>query len=321
MALSNRDRVGQGLDQLAKGLAPFVDESRARLRAARGMRRPLLKVITATTSSRTSCPRPRPFAASCTAPRAVRRPANTAFNEADTLRTLDTAVRLLRAVGAVPEAAAVDDALLNSTQLAPNGAAARWSGPASSCPAWRASGLKPWREVIRPHRDIIAGNFNASQFAANLYNVVIGKATREYLDPAEFFHRTYLTEGLKDLLDRAIRRISGDANASPIINLQTNFGGGKTHSMLALYHIFSATPTAEYPQEMQELADGADLRELGRRVTRVVISGQDLSPQLARRRTTARLSRPSGARSPGSWAVARRTTGWPERTRREPTRA
>ena len=45
--------------------------------------------------------------------------------------------------------------------------------------------------------DIRDGNFNASQFAANLYNVVHGKATPEYADPREFFRRTYLTEGLR----------------------------------------------------------------------------------------------------------------------------
>ena len=63
----------------------------------------------------------------------------------------------------------------------------------------------------------------------------------------EFFRRTYLTEGLQDLLAAAARRIGGDRNASPVVNLQTNFGGGKTHSMLALWHLLSGTPLTRVP--------------------------------------------------------------------------
>ena len=100
-------------------------------------------------------------------------------------------------------------------------------------------GLKPWREVLRPHEDVASGNFSASEFAADLYYVSRGEGSREYVDPVLFFRRTYLTEGLKDLLSRAARRIGGDVNASPVVNLQTNFGGGKTHSMLALWHLMS----------------------------------------------------------------------------------
>ena len=81
--------------------------------------------------------------------------------------------------------------------------------------------------------------------------------------PVEFFRRTYLTEGLQDLLTEAVRRVAGDMNASPVINLQTNFGGGKTHSMLALYHIFSAHRRAVSRRSVQDIADGADLHELG----------------------------------------------------------
>ena len=68
-------------------------------------------------------------------------------------------------------------------------------------------------------------------------------------------------------------------NASPVINLQTNFGGGKTHSMLALYHIFSGTPAADYPQEVRDLIGDVDLQRLGAGCAGSVISGQDLPPQ------------------------------------------
>src|SRR5699024_964127 len=117
-------------------------------------------------------------------------------------------------------------------------------------------GLKPWREVIKPHDDVIKGEFSSAEFAADPHLVRTGQATSpEYGDPIEFFNRTYLTEGLSDLLTRALRRLSGDGNSSPVVNLQTNFGGGKTHSMLALYHMFSRTSVQRLPQEIGELVE------------------------------------------------------------------
>jgi predicted AAA+ superfamily ATPase len=96
-------------------------------------------------------------------------------------------------------------------------------------------------------------NFQASEFAADLYKVASGARvqSRDYSDPVEFFSRTYLTEGLSDLISRAVRRLGGDDNASPVINLQTNFGGGKTHSMLALWHLASGTQRADYPSRFR----------------------------------------------------------------------
>ena len=68
----------------------------------------------------------------------------------------------------------------------------------------------------------------------------------EYRDPTEFFHRTYLTEGLKDLLTNALTRLSGKGG-DPVIELQTNFGGGKTHAMLALYHLCFGLSALDLP--------------------------------------------------------------------------
>src|SRR5262249_35121727 len=143
--------------------------------------------------------------------------------------------------------------------------------PSSALPAVEGMGLKPWREGVAPHPDVATGRVNASQFAADLYRGAHGQDTGEYGDPVGFFQRTYLTEGLRDLITRAVRRASRDANAAPVINLQTNFGGGKTHSMLALYHLFSGRPLAAYPQDLQELLEGQDLSSLGNRVRRVTL--------------------------------------------------
>jgi predicted AAA+ superfamily ATPase len=86
---------------------------------------------------------------------------------------------------------------------------------------------------------------------------------------------TYLTEGLRELLVHAVRRLGGDMNVNPVVNLQTSFGGGKTHSMLALYHLFSGVPLGEHPQDLQELLAGY---ELPRNVTRATFVGNRVSP-------------------------------------------
>ena len=101
------------------------------------------------------------------------------------------------------------------------------------------------------------------------------EGSTEYVEPIEFFRRTYLTEGLKELLDRGIRRVSGDENASPIINLQTNFGGGKTHSMLALWHLFGGAPISSLTQEVQDVVAN---RAIPKKVNRVALVGIHLSP-------------------------------------------
>lgn len=97
--------------------------------------------------------------------------------------------------------------------------------------------LKPWRDVAVPHPDVAAGRYRQAEFAADLAQVLAGKAEPEYQDPVEFFARTYLTHGMTKLLTAAVERVAGKAG-EPVVQLKTAFGGGKTHTMLALYHVF-----------------------------------------------------------------------------------
>lgn len=106
------------------------------------------------------------------------------------------------------------------------------------------TGLKPWRQVATPHPDVASGRYQQAEFAADLFQVITGKAEPEYGDAKEFFRRTYLTEGLIRLLSRAWERLLG-TGGDPVVELQTNFGGGKTHSMLALYHLFAGDSQIE----------------------------------------------------------------------------
>ncbi|GAB2470412.1 Swt1 family HEPN domain-containing protein [Luteococcus sediminum] len=188
---------------------------------------------------------------------------NEPFSSDDASRALDTIERLLHAVGAVDSAEDVRK-LRVDLQRTVFEDQTRKQVKRTKVSLEPGSGLRPWREVIRPHDDVARGAFTASEFAADLHLVHTGQATSpEYGDPVEFFTRTYLTEGLRDLLSRALRRLNGEAGASPVVNLQTNFGGGKTHSMLALYHLFSGTPVKDFPQELQELIAANGNPDLG----------------------------------------------------------
>jgi len=96
--------------------------------------------------------------------------------------------------------------------------------------------LKPWREIIVPHPDVLNGTFQQSEFAADLTAVRTGRATPEYGDAQAFYERTFITEGMGKLLTQVSQRLNGKGG-EPVIQLQTSFGGGKTHTMLAVYHL------------------------------------------------------------------------------------
>lgn len=200
------------------------------------------------------------------------------FTDDDTYRALDTAERLMTAVGA-PEAATTIAAMRQDLRRVTAGKDDRRVLRAAAANP-ESDGLRPWREVLRPHDDVATGNFHAAEFAADLYKVATGDTTlgADYTDPVAFFDRTYLTEGLRDLIGRAVRRLGGDQNASPVINLQTNFGGGKTHSMLSLWHLAAGRPLGDFNQEIQETLSPAGYAELPSGVRRVALVGNHLAP-------------------------------------------
>lgn len=135
-------------------------------------------------------------------------------------------------------------------------------------------GLKPWRDIITPHQDVREGKYKQAEFAADLAQVHRGDATPEYGDPKEFFGRTFITDGLRTLLIKSLQRIN-DTGGDPVVKLQTNFGGGKTHSMLALYHLFGPTKPTELPdvESVMKKAEVEDAPECAR----AVIVGTDFS--------------------------------------------
>ncbi|HOA58222.1 MAG TPA: Swt1 family HEPN domain-containing protein, partial [Dermatophilaceae bacterium] len=300
--LSNRDRIGKGLELLAEGLLPFI-ESRmtsaasqvggdwVRLIAARDEAKhgkaarlskddPALLLRVLTEDWRVFSGElgrvEQSFASELRDVR-NRHAHNDSFTGDDTYRALDTMERLLTAAGAPDQADAVRRIRLDHQRSSFEAETRRMAKAQEVPPSLAGQGLKPWRDVLAPHEDVATGNFSSSEFAADLHAVAFGNLAdvgREYGDPREFFRRTFLTEGLRELLDRAIRRIGGDPNATPIVNLQTNFGGGKTHSMLALWHMFSGMPPASLPQDVQDLVGGRVLPD----VRRVALVGTHLAP-------------------------------------------
>ncbi len=161
------------------------------------------------------------------------------FNLEDTQRALDTMVRLLKAVSAGEQAEEVHRHHREvMRQIFASDERREVKRVVREAPATGGQeGLLPWRQVVDPHPDVRKGRYQEAEFAADLAEVVHGTADPEYQYPKEFFKRTYLTDGMVGLLANAAQRLSG-AGGDPVLQLQTVFGGGKTHSMLALYHLF-----------------------------------------------------------------------------------
>ena len=199
------------------------------------------------------------------------------FSSDDTERALDTMERLLEAFGNSDERSQIRKVRFSLRQLVTEEASRselrkKAAKPTEGTPT---AGLAPWREIIIPHRDVQSGNFEQAEFAADLHEVASGSAEEEYSDPREFFARTFLTSGLRNLLLNAAKRLAGKGG-DPVTELQTNFGGGKTHSMIALFHLASGIPVSELAGIGDELQ--SDELSLPSQISRAVIVGQKLSP-------------------------------------------
>lgn len=123
--------------------------------------------------------------------------------------------------------------------------------------------MKPWREVAVPHQDVLEGTFQQSEFAADITAVSTGKASREYQDASAFFDRTFITEGMALLLTQVAQRLAGKGG-EPVVQLQTAFGGGKTHTMLAVYHLATRKCALSDLAGIAALVDRAGLMDVPR---------------------------------------------------------
>ncbi len=118
-----------------------------------------------------------------------------------------------------------------------------------------AATLPPWYTIALPHSDIREGRLDESVFAANIWAVRQDNAPTTYLDPEQFFAKTYLTGGLSKILKKAGKALCGTTESGDrIISLQTAFGGGKTHTQVALWHL------ARHPDVLRSAASCAEVR-------------------------------------------------------------
>lgn len=300
MAITNQERVGKAMDLLRQGLAPFaerefrsVHKAQATSEAMRYMgderqlaKRPivewdvaaLLKLMwegwndlfrnTLGRAERSLVQELRDWRNKW----AHQEP----FSSDDADRALDSMARLLTAISA-PQADEVGKMKMELRRLTfdeqVRGEKRKAGG--SLIEAASMGTLKPWREVVTPHADVASGRYQQAEFAADLWQVYLGEGSDEYKKPAEFFRRTFLTESLKRLLVGGVQRIAGKGG-DPVVQLQTNFGGGKTHSMLALYHLFSGVAPSDLAGVDAVLAE-AGVKTLPN-ARRVVLVGNKISP-------------------------------------------
>ncbi|WP_417729060.1 DUF499 domain-containing protein [Roseovarius sp.] len=201
------------------------------------------------------------------------------MQDREALRYLDAIRELLDAVGAKPQVKIVDE--LYERQKSANPAAEKQIGKAETQldEPPMSDKLTPWREVAQPHPDVLEARFTDAEFAANLAHVDQGIGSEEYTDPLAFFRITYLTEGLSRVLRSAVERFA-KKGGDPVIGLQTNFGGGKTHTMLALYHLAGARAAKYAPETLNGTSAIFDAAGVGTlpEVKRAVFVGTHKGP-------------------------------------------
>ncbi len=213
------------------------------------------------------------------------------FTADDTWRALDTMSRLVEQID--PESAEEIRELLRSSRYG-SASGSTTVTEASSAPSAGAkqknigilnttpiSGLPSWRDIIEPHPDVAQGRYKNAEFAADLAQVARGEGAYEYRDPVEFFARTYVTEGMTGLLEQSLRRVCGK-DGEPVIQLKTAFGGGKTHSMLALYHMMRGRVSIDKIPNMKPVLRRADVTALPKANVAVLV-GTALDPTKSKR--------------------------------------
>ncbi|MGC9293542.1 MAG: Swt1 family HEPN domain-containing protein [Acidobacteriaceae bacterium] len=303
MAATNAERVGRGLDLLKTGLFPFVERELKNVYKQRWQEsvlpsfpdwqtrayelkrgeinwdvQALLSVMLGQWNEvfkKTIGPSERTLVNELVQVR-NKHAHQKAFSTDEAYRALDSVSLLLKSVSALEagEAEAMKAELLR-LKYEEQVRTERRKEAAAPVEGRPVGGLRPWREIAVPHPDVASGRYMKAEFAADLWQVSHDEGPDEYQNPVEFYRRTYLTEGLQTLLKNAIRRLAGQGG-DPVVELQTNFGGGKTHSMLALYHLCGNVPPSGLPG-MDTLATEVGL-SMPPKIHRAVLVGNKLSP-------------------------------------------
>src|SRR4030042_3466568 len=179
--------------------------------------------------------------------------------------------------------------------------------------------MDPWYKVTTPRKEVREGrSFNPDEFAIALEQVVAGTAPDDYKDPNKFFSRTFFTKALCEHSGMVFRRLSGKTETTaPVLALITQFGGGKTHTLTALYHLVLHRSKIKKDEEINKLLFDADLTKIPEAQVAVFVGNAwdpapgaetpwvDIARQLARDDGVAALG-PEGKRKvPGTDNIRR----------------
>jgi hypothetical protein len=140
--------------------------------------------------------------------------------------------------------------------------------------------LDAWYRVVTPRAEVRKGrSFSPDEFAIALEDVVAGTAEADYTDPKEFFARTVFTKALREQLSMVLGRLSGKTqNTAPVIALVTQFGGGKTHALTAMYHLIQNSRVATRDERVKALLKESGIAEIPKAKVAVFV-GNAWDPQ------------------------------------------
>ena len=179
--------------------------------------------------------------------------------------------------------------------------------------------LDPWYKVVTLRKEVREGrSFSPDEFAIALEQVVAGTAPADYRDPAQFFSRTCFTRALRDHAGMVLRRLAGQtANTAPVLTLVTQFGGGKTHTLTALYHLAKTGAAAAKLPGVADILNSAGMAETPAARVGVFVGNAwdpadgretpwiDLARQLAGNEGVAALGSAARTTPPGTEALDR----------------
>lgn len=141
--------------------------------------------------------------------------------------------------------------------------------------------MEPWYKVVVPRQELREGrSLDPSEFAVHLEQVTAGTAPHDYVEPAKFFARNYFSKALVEHCGMVLRRLDGEtANTAPVLSLITQFGGGKTHTLTALYHLCNSGAGAKDFSGVAEMMRATGLKEIPSAKTAIFVGNSwDASP-------------------------------------------
>lgn len=179
--------------------------------------------------------------------------------------------------------------------------------------------MEPWYNVTTPREEVRKGrSFNPDEFAIHLEQVIAGTAPEDYRNPEHFFSRTCFTAAMSRHIGMVLRRLDGQtSDTAPVMALMTQFGGGKTHTLTALYHLANnGTHAAEFPG-ISDLIAKAGVRAVPETKTAVFVGSAwdphdgcetpwiDIARQLAGEQGVKKLGKSAKTTPPGTDTLGR----------------